>query len=268
MTHLSISVLTIALYLLAAFFLVRRLSLGAAAQEIPKTPYLALGLGGAILHAAILYLNTFTISGVNLGLFNALSLISWLISVLILLTAFSKPVENLAIITLPLAALAIILEQVFPGEHIIPRNGSGIGIHVLLSLLAYSLLGIAAVQAVLLAVQDHQLHHKHPGGFIRALPPLAVMEALLFQVIGIGFLFLSAALISGMVFLEDIFAQHLVHKTVLSFTAWVVFAVLLWGRWHFGWRGRRAIVWTLGGFFFLLLSYVGSKLVLEIILGR
>jgi ABC-type uncharacterized transport system permease subunit len=268
MTHLSTSGLAIALYLLTAFFLLRRLSLGAAALNIPKIPYVALGLGGAILHAGILYLNIFTISGVNLGLFNALSLTFWLISVLILLTALSKPVENLAIITLPLAALAISLELVFPGEHMFLQNAPGIGIHVLLSLLAYSLLGIAAVQAVLLAVQDHQLHHKHPGGFIRALPPLAVMETLLFQVIGIGFLFLSAALISGMVFLEDIFAQHLVHKTVLSFTAWGVFAVLLWGRWHFGWRGRRAILWTLGGFFFLLLSYVGSKLVLEIILRR
>jgi len=119
-----------------------------------------------------------------------------------------------------------------------------------------------------LAVQDHQIRNRHPGGLIRALPPLQVMESLLIQLIGVGFTLLSLALLTGFFFLEDIFAQHLVHKTVLSLAAWTVFATLLWGRWKFGWRGPTIIRWTLGGFMFLMLAYFGSKLVLELLLAR
>jgi ABC-type uncharacterized transport system permease subunit len=86
--------------------------------------------------------------------------------------------------------------------------------------------------------------------------------------IATGFVLLSLALVTGALFLEDIFAQHLVHKTILSIVAWVVFAILLWGRWRFGWRGRTAIRWTIGGFVFLMLAYFGSKFVLELVIGR
>jgi ABC-type uncharacterized transport system permease subunit len=94
------------------------------------------------------------------------------------------------------------------------------------------------------------------------------METLLFQMIGGGFIALSFSLLSGIMFLDDVFAQQLVHKTVLSIAAWAVFGVLLWGRWRHGWRGRTAIRWTLSGFAALVLSYFGSKLVLELILQR
>ena len=82
-----------------------------------------------------------------------------------------------------------------------------------------------------------------------------------------GFILLTLSLLTGAIFLENIFAQHLVHKTSLSLLAWIVFAILLWGRWRSGWRGRRAIRWTLGGFSVLVLAYIGSKLVLELVLG-
>src|SRR5690606_12492829 len=114
--------------------------------------------------------------------------------------------------------------------------GWQLDLHILLSILANSLLVIAVLQALVLAFQDHQLRHRHPGGLVRLLPPLQVMESLLIQLIVSGFVLLSAALLTGFFFLEDIFAQHLVHKTLLSMAAWVVFAVLLWGRWRFGWR--------------------------------
>jgi len=138
---------------------------------------------------------------------------------------------------------------------------------IVLSIMAYSLFAIAAVQAILLAIQDHQLRNRRPGGIIRALPPLQTMEDLLMQLILAGFILLTLALLSGFFFLEDIFAQHLVHKTVLSIAAWLVFATLLWGRWKFGWRGRTAIRWTLGGYIALMLAYFGSKLVLELLLA-
>ena len=140
--------------------------------------------------------------------------------------------------------------------------------HILISIFAYSFLSIAAVQAILLSIQNKHLHNQHPGGFIRALPPLQTMESLMFQMLAMGFVLQSFSLISGFIFLDDMFAQHLVHKTILSIIAWIIFAVLLWGRWKFGWRGKIAIRWTLGGFVSLLLAYLGSKMVLEIMLGR
>jgi ABC-type uncharacterized transport system permease subunit len=192
-----------------------------------------------------------------------------MVALALLGAAIAKPLENLAIILLPLAALSIVLEMRFPTTHILPDSAPmGLRIHVLLSVLAYSLLTIGAFQALLLALQDRQLRKKRPIRIMHALPPLETMETLLFQIIGIGFFLLSLSLMSGLMFLEDIFAQHLVHKTALSIVAWLVFAILLWGRWHFGWRGRKAIAWTLGGFVALMLAYFGTKIVLELILHR
>jgi ABC-type uncharacterized transport system permease subunit len=86
--------------------------------------------------------------------------------------------------------------------------------------------------------------------------------------IAAGFVLLTLSLVSGFAFLEDMFAQHLVHKTVLSTLAWIVFGALLVGRFRYGWRGRTAIIWTLGGFVILILAYFGTKAVLELILHR
>jgi ABC-type uncharacterized transport system permease subunit len=94
------------------------------------------------------------------------------------------------------------------------------------------------------------------------------METLLFQMIATGLAFLTVALISGFVFIDDLFAQHLVHKTVLSIIAWIIFSGLLVGRVRYGWRGSIAIQWTLIGFVLLLMAYFGSKLVLELILKK
>jgi ABC-type uncharacterized transport system permease subunit len=94
------------------------------------------------------------------------------------------------------------------------------------------------------------------------------LESAAFQALASGFAVLTLALFSGFVFVDNLFAQHLVHKTVLSCLAWIVFAVLLFGRWRFGWRGRRAANWALSGFALLGLAYFGSKIVLESILGR
>lgn len=257
----------LALYGTAAILLVRRLSRGAAAGSASKFPPLGIGLAGAAIHAVQVQTAVFTPAGIDLAFFSVASLVAWLVGLLVLLAAIVRPVENIAIVTLPLAALADLLRAVMPGEGaIVTGAGPGIEAHIMLSLLAYSVLTIAAVQAVLVAVQDHNLRNRHPGGFIRALPPLETMEAMLFDLIGVGFALLSLALLSGMLFLDDLFAQHLVHKTALSVIAWLVFAILLWGRWRFGWRGRPAIRWTLGGFATLMVAYFGSKFVLELLL--
>jgi ABC-type uncharacterized transport system permease subunit len=230
---------------------------------------LTLAIVAIILHTVALYQHVLRDQGLDLQFWNALSLVSWLIALLWWLASLGQPLENLGIAILPLAGLFLSLEILFLGYRgSLERASPGLDAHILLSILAYSVLSIAALQAVLLAVQEKHLREKHPGGFIRALPPLQTMETLLFRMIGVGFILLSLALVSGALFVQDLFAQHLVHKTVLSIVAWVVFAILLWGRQRFGWRGRTAIRWTLSGFFSLMLAYFGSKWVLEVVLGR
>jgi len=230
---------------------------------------IGLGFAALLLHGVMLYFELFTAGGLNLSFFNAVSLAAWTVAGLLLVSALSKPVENLAILALPVAAITVLLDLRFPGSHLLgPNAGWALRVHVLTSMLAYSLLTLASAQAILLAVQDNHLRRHHPGGFIRALPPLQTMESLLFEMISLGFVLLSVALATGFIYLEDMFAQHLVHKTVLSIVAWIAFAVLLWGRYRFGWRGRTAIRWTLVGFAVLMLAYFGSKAVIELILQR
>jgi ABC-type uncharacterized transport system permease subunit len=94
------------------------------------------------------------------------------------------------------------------------------------------------------------------------------MEALLFELIWAGEILLTLSILSGFIFLDNIFAQHLVHKTVFSMAAWLVYGFLLFGKYKMGWRGNIAVRWTLAGFLFLMLAYFGSKLVLEIILQK
>ncbi|MGB5180013.1 MAG: cytochrome c biogenesis protein CcsA [Gammaproteobacteria bacterium] len=269
MTATLPGLLAIVLYLLASALLLRRLMRGEPDVESQHSQALLPGLAAVIIHGSILYPAIITASGLNLGIFYAASLVTMTTALLLLLATFVEPVDNLGIPVFPVAAICIGLTMIFPQPHIISSATTWqLDLHILASLLAYSILGLAVLQALLFAIQDQHLRNRNPGGFIRSLPPLQTMESLLFQMIATGFALLTLALISGTLFLEDIFAQHLVHKTVLSFIAWIVFAILLWGRWRFGWRGRVAIRWTIGGFIFLMLAYFGSKFVLELVIGK
>ena len=225
-----------------------------------------LGILALLAHILSLALQLLPGSGLNLDFFNASSLIACAVIALILLGTVRIPVENLLLPLFPLGALTVLLAQFAPAGTSQPINEApGILAHILLSVLAYGMLTIAMFQALLLSLQDRQLKHKQPG-LIRNFPPLQTMESLLFGFLWAGWLLLSLSLLSGWLFFDDLFAQHLVHKTVLSGIAWVVFAVLLWGRHQLGWRGHKAIRWTLAGFCLLMLAYFGSKLVREFIL--
>ena len=260
---------TLLLYLACGIAIALRLFRRDSSHTPPRSLALSLGFAGALGQAVLLYQGAVSDTGLNLGFFSAMALAAWTVVVLLLISALSKPVENLGIVLFPLAALMLWLESRYPTSHFLsPDADWGLKAHVLVSMLAYSLLTLASVQAVLLAIQDHHLHSRHPGGFIRALPPLQTMESLLFEMIGTGFALLTLSLLSGFLFLDDMFAQHLVHKTVLSVVGWIVFGTLLLGRFRVGWRGRTAIIWTLSGFVVLMLAYFGSKAVLELFLGR
>ncbi len=261
-----IATLAITFYLGSSLVIGARL-FGEAGKRLSRATGIGLGLAGALLHGLFLYQTILSDSGINLGFFDAASLVFLSIILLLMLSALSKPIENLGIVILPLAALSIIATIQFPSSRLLPSDAPwGLQLHVVISLLAYSLLALASFQAILLAIQDHHLHNRHPGGFIRSLPALQTMEALLFEMIGLGFILLTLALLSGFMFLQDMFAQRLAHKTILSILAWLVFGTLLWGRFRFGWRGQKALIWTLVGFVVLMLAYFGSKFVIEVIL--
>ena len=264
-----VSLVAALMYLITGTLLAIRLFKQPAFLREARPWLMIAGYVAVTLQAWVLKVEVVQPGGLDLSFFNVLSLVACLVTLLLLLVALYRPIENLGIVVLPLTAVAIILKLFFHEQHIMLKDAPvGLDLHVTLSILAYSLLTIAAVQSLLLYVQDTHLHNKHPGGFIRALPPLQTMESILFQLIALGFILLPLALFSGALFVKNIFAQHLVHKTVLSIVAWLVFAVLLWGRWRFGWRGRVAIRWTISGFLVLMLAYFGSKMVLELILKR
>ncbi len=256
------SLLATLLYCLSAFLIFKQL--GKASQQ--RWVSLAPALLATLIHALLLNGLIYQDEGLNLGLFAAFSLISWLISIQILLSAYFKRIESLGIAIFPISGLACILASLDLSTHIIEASNSAIQGHILLSVVAYSLITLGAFQATLLAYQDHAIRSHHPGGLIRYLPPIHDMETLLFLFLGFGFAFLSASLLSGFIYLEDIFAQHLVHKTTLSIVAWFILGTLMFGRFQFGWRGKTAIRWTLSAFLFLMLAFFGSKFVLEFIL--
>jgi ABC-type uncharacterized transport system permease subunit len=222
-----------------------------------------------LLHAGALLSEAFHSGNLTLGTTEALSMFAWQAALLLSAFCLFQPLHVLGVVIYPLAAIAALWGAQWPTSvTAIPLSDWKLQLHVVLSLFGFGLLTIAAVQAATLAAQDWLLHRRSPNRVVQALPPLQTMESLLFLLISIGFFMLSLAVLSGLLFVDDLPAQHLGHKAVLSVVAWAIFGGLLWGRWRRGWRGRTAIRWTLSGYFILILAYFGTKIILEQILGR
>ncbi len=270
MAYPFVNFLALAGYLGAGAWLWREMQRGSELRAAAKTGIRLLVLAALLMHGAILYGRLPFGGAWNLALTSAFSLVAWVVVALYLLAALTRPADGLGILVLPAASLTVLVEWLWPRQIPLPFTTVWQAAHIVISILAYSLLTLAAVQSLLLLVQEEKLRHKYPRGLIRALPPLETMEALLFQLIGLGFLLLTLTLVSGMLFSEALFGQPLRfnHHMVLSVLAWAVYAVLLFGHWWLGWRGRPAIRWTLAGFLLLVLAYFGSKFVLEVLLKR
>jgi ABC-type uncharacterized transport system permease subunit len=244
--------------------------LNATVNKSRAPVYFSISLALAIItHAWGLQLSMLPNSQLNLSIINAASMIFFAINTITFFSVLRKvPIDNLLLMLLPLTILCLFLSRLMPETALKTIQGQGLISHIILSILAYSFITIAALQASLLALQEKQLRQHNFTGVFQYLPPLQTLENLLFEMIWLGFITLTAAIISGSLFLHDIFAQHLAHKTVLSIIAWAVFAVLLIGRHVSGWRGTTATKWTLSGFMALMLAYFGSKFVLEILLSE
>lgn len=229
---------------------------------------LGLGLVAFVLHTVTSAQQTFVPDGFDFSLMRVSSIIFLTINLMVLVSSAHRPVFTLLLPLQPLTAIVLGISLMLdssmqPWSTLSPA----MGLHVIISILAYSLLTLSVFQALLVGYQNVRLHHRHPGGLVRALPPLQTMEALLFEIIWAGFMLLTIALVSGLIYNDDFFARNVLHKAVFSMIGWVVYAILLWGHHSRGWRGMVAIRWTVGGFLTLALAYWGSKLVIEYILS-
>ena len=216
---------------------------------------------GVVIHGWIVIHQTGLPNDLSLPLLTSVSATTLTIVLLHIALCLRQPADYLGLAVYPTAAVALLVTQASTGGT--PIHGHAIQIHILISLVSYSVLALAAGQAVLVSIQRHYLSSHKPGGFVRMLPPLDTTERLLFSLLSVGFVLLSLALISGFIFLEDMFTQRLVHKTVLSCVGWAIFGILLFGRWRFGWRGKKAVHWTLAGYVVLVVAYFGTKTVIE-----
>ncbi len=270
MSNLLLSWLAFTIYsILAVYFW--------QAQTRGKSEVLSRGGAGhwvllpLLLHGALLTQNVFAGGGFDFGIANAVSLIIWLTLLVYWVSRFFYPVGGLQALVLPLAALAVLLPGVSPSVHQLANTDLfAFKAHITVAMLAYSLFTIAMLHAVLISQVEKRLHHANLPRVLQGLPPLLTMETLLFRMIGIGFLLLTLTLASGVLFSEEIFGKvwQLNHKVLFGFISWAVFAALLWGHHFHGWRGRMAVRWTVGGFALLLMAYLGSKFVLEVLLQR
>ena len=238
----------------------------ASGNDSARIKFLAPWTFAVVAMAIMLGSQLFVDSSLNFYFYNALFVAAFTICLILYLVSLFKQVEHLGLIVLPVTLACIVLNILFLKEATQVSLSLGIQAHIITSIIAFSILGLAAVQAILLFFQDRTLRSHTNTGILRALPSLHESETLLFQTISLGVVILTITLASGFIYLEDIFAQHLAHKTLLSSLAWLVFVILLWGRMQFGWRGTTAIRWSLSGFTFLILAYFGSKFVLELVL--
>lgn len=254
--------ISIALYLSAAGLLVA----GFRHAQRGKGWMVAAGLA-MLAHGLAHVLAWRELGGADMHFFAAISLVTLGMAALTTLVGMRGRMASLGVVVFPVAALAVLANHLHGHVAPEPRDWP-LQLHAWLALLAYATLGLAALLALMLWLQDRALSRREIHGWLRALPPLVELETLLFRTIGAGFVLLGGTLLTGVLFVEDLFAQHLVHKTVLSVLSWLVFGVLLLGRWRQGWRGRKAVHWTLAAMALLVLAFFGSKFVLELVLQR
>lgn len=238
----------------------------------PMLPWERSAIGIAILvHGGGIYFNLFADGAMRFSFGLALSLMLWLAVLIYWLESFHAKMDGLQPMVLPLAAACALIPVLFPNVRAVAHADSwGFRLHFMAAMLAYSLFTLSALHAVFMSYAERKLHQRALTKSLASLPPLLTMEALLFRMIVIAFVLLTVALITGSVYSEEIFGKPLSfdHKTLFAFISWGIFAALLVGRHAWGWRGRTAVRWTMAGFMVLLLAYIGSRFVLEVVLDR
>jgi ABC-type uncharacterized transport system permease subunit len=262
-----IHVLAAALYGIAAW--ARWPAAGGSSAAGAATRWmLPLALG---VHAAAFVPALATPEGLDISLPNVASLVAGLVVLVCWASGFLRSLPGSGAVVLSVAAVAALLPALFRDPHRFSLAGEPWAtLHIAVALTAYAILLVAALAALLMTGLEKRLHKGLPASGGDGTPPLLTLERYLFRLIATGFLLLSLTLASGALFSEQVFGRpfKLTHKSLFSLLAWLTFGALLIGRWRFGWRGRRARIWILAGASLLVLAYLGSKFVLEVLLQR
>ena len=222
-------------------------------------------------HGVALGYSLFGGDGLNIGFSHAVSLIVWLVMLAYTLIGYDNLMLRIVALYLaPIAMFVALLPMLLPAYRIVNYADWAFRLHFVVAILAYALYTVATLHALLMLFLEKHLHEGNLPPLLQGLPPLLRLEKLLFQLLSIAFLLLTATLVTGIFFSEVLFGKafQVTYKTVFAAFSWVIFGGLLFGHWQFGWRGKLAMRWTLIGFVLLLLSYVGSKFVSEILLQR
>lgn len=204
-----------------------------------------------------------TPSQIDFSFFNSLSMTFWWIGIFFSFLMIKNSLKIIGVILFTLIVIFLSLSLIFPDTKTKLINFD-VAIHIFLSITAYSFIFLSFLQSLFLNFQDKRLHNKNTLKF--NLPSLETMEKLLFQLLNIGFVLLTFSLITGFVFLENLFAQQLLHKTTLSIFSWILFFIIIIGHKKLGWRNNKVTKSIQIAFVLLFLAYFGSKFVLEKIL--
>ncbi|WP_303747023.1 cytochrome C assembly family protein [Stenotrophomonas pigmentata] len=262
---MTIVLIAAALYLVSTALLIRGL---AGERSPPPRSWLLPTIGAVVLHAGYhLMVATKTAGGPDMHFFAALSLVGLGMAALTTVVGARGRMSALGVVVFPMAAILLLAYHSY-GHEPSKLLGWRLATHAWLALLAYATLSVAALLAIMLWLQERALRRRDFRPWLRALPPLADLETLLFRTITVGFCLLTLTLLTGVLFVDDLLEQKLVHKTVLSVLSWIIFGTLLIGRRRYGWRGSKAVHWTLTAMALLLLAFFGSQFVIELVLGH
>jgi len=260
---LTASIAAIALYCAGLHFRWRQRE-----QTLPNRVILAITLGALVCHGFAAFSLINSSYGLDLSVVPVSTLVAFIIVAVVAVANIRLPVENLYLFLFPISIVVLLAANLIePGGDPLENLSGGLLLHILLSLAAYSVLMMAACQSILLALQERRLRHPGEQAFA-ILPPLETMDRLHLMMLWIGLSLLSASILSGFLFMEDVFARQVLHHLVLTSLAWLVYVIFLSGHYLYGWRGMTSVKWSLTGFTLLLLGYLGRKFVVEYLLNR
>lgn len=257
----AMPLITLACYCFVTLVLIRTAKQQNANQLSERLVMAVLSLG-TITHIilSIDHSHLLTEQGLNFSLSAMIILIGAIVTALFLAGCTQLPILRLGLIILPVNIICLSFALAWQSEPLyLTTQSKAMVAHILIAILAYSLISLATIQVMLYAYQERQLKARKEPSLLLALPPLQTMETLFFKLLTVGFIMLSLTLMTGVLFSEQFFNHHI----VLTVAAWCLFAYLLFQHYRHGLRGSQAVKLTIIGFVLIQLGYFGTKLVLE-----
>jgi ABC-type uncharacterized transport system permease subunit len=265
MNYWTLLFASLILYLIPGFSLIAKTK-----KITARHNYFLLSIG-LVTHIALIYISLFN-QGINLNFSNALLVISWITLLLFWFMNRNNSYEGLEYLTLLPAIIILIFHPfIYQTNYVSDYLSINAALHIVIAILGYSLLAFGAIFSIFILLIQNNLHSpSRPTEFFKSKISLLAMEKVLFQIYWIGFVSLTITLITGIFFSEEFLGipLEISHKIIFSILSWLVYGGLLLGRARAGWRGKKAIIFSLSAFILLFLSYLGSKFVLEIIIGN